>query len=62
MLLTLIKARGAGDGIKPGVERSETPGTVIEKRLKPAERPKEGIITMDGTRTAIGRFADSANS
>ena len=24
------KARGAADSIKPGVERSETPGTVIE--------------------------------
>src|ERR1044072_760136 len=30
--------RGAGDGIKPGVERSETPGTNARKFVKSATR------------------------
>src|SRR6266508_535424 len=33
-----FKTRGAGGSIKPGVERSETPGTGRVKRNKPTER------------------------
>ena len=31
----------AGDSIKPGVERSETPGIYHKKIVKPAERPTD---------------------
>jgi hypothetical protein len=54
-----LKVREADDSIKPGVERSGTPGSIFES--KPAERP-----TADSSRltfdilAAIGRFAGSA--
>ena len=33
-------ARRAGDGVKPGVERSGTPGSEPQKLTEPAERRK----------------------
>jgi hypothetical protein len=36
--------RGADDGIKPGVKRSETPGTGSTRRNKPAKRPIDVAI------------------
>ena len=54
--------RGADDGIKPGVERSETPGDRREKNPKPAERTTVESSTNDVfvIATSIGRFADCA--
>ncbi len=51
--------REAGVGIKPGVKRSETPGTAFFRLSKPAERStveSSGLTFCN--RTAIGRFAD----
>jgi hypothetical protein len=55
------KVREADDGIKPGVERSGTPGSRFEKS-KPAERPtaESSRLTFCNL-TAIGRFAGSAS-
>ena len=33
--------RGADEGIKPGVERSETPGSITQNLAEPAKRPTE---------------------
>jgi hypothetical protein len=37
-----MATRGAGDSIKPGVERSGTPGTVVEKITKAREAADSG--------------------
>ena len=56
----ISEARGAGVGIKPGVERSETPGTRSLKTLKARGAAESGIITgYVRNRTAIGRSAGS---
>jgi hypothetical protein len=39
-LVAQLKVRGAADSIEPGVERSGTPGSLFEKKSKPAERPR----------------------
>ena len=36
---TSAEARGAADGIKPGVKRSETPGSSSQKFAESAKRP-----------------------
>ena len=43
---TADKVRGADDGIKPGVKRSETPGLLTQKNFaEPAKRPIAVAIT-----------------
>jgi hypothetical protein len=42
-----LEARGAGESIKPGVERSGTPGASSQKFEEPAKRP----IVVAFTRT-----------
>jgi hypothetical protein len=62
-------ARGAADGIKPGVERSETPGSNRQKQIEPAKRPIEFAIPLTSfaidlrsfthrSVPTVGRFAD----
>jgi hypothetical protein len=42
-----ILVRGADESVKPGVKRSETPGTVNRKNLEPAERAMEFAMTKN---------------
>ena len=47
----------AAGGIKPGVKRSETPGSSITKIAEPAERPIADAMNDVGVMPAAGRFA-----
>jgi len=38
-IATQLKVRGADVGIKPGVERSETPGSSTQQLAESAKRP-----------------------
>ena len=53
---------GAGDSIKPGVKRSETPGRVCQKECRAREAcgsPHGPMILPLQTQTAFARFAGS---
>ncbi len=52
----MFLARGAGDSIKPGVERSETPGNRNPKRPQPAERAIV-LRLQERNDSAVGRSA-----